>query len=523
MPPDNAKPATTYDVVPYESFPFPDTHPDRLATLGRLFGLRPPSLDNCRVLELGCASGGNLISMALAMPEAEFVGVDLSSVQVAQGQQAITELELSNIRLLSTSITDIDESLGQFDYILTHGVYSWVPNEVQEKILSICAKQLSANGIAYISYNTLPGWRMRGLIRDAMRFHAMQFEDPALRVAQARGILDFLAKWVPAENNAYGMLLKSELDTLHNAADYYILHEHLEDINEPIYFHEFVERAGRHGLQYLAEADISTMLASNLPKGVFDTLVRIAPDVIRQEQFMDFLRNRTFRQTLLVRDEHSIVRTLTPQCVSALWASATLTSVGGNPDLASPQEALFQGPKGGMVATSNAVTKAAIQILTQHWPGRLSFSALLDGANELVARSGEHISPKPVLSPESILASDLLQCHMSGMVELHSGPAPFVTQPGEHPVASALARWQAGRGLRQVTTLRHEMVLLEDGPAKLLALLDGTRSRNELYIATEELGLHRVALQGSQKIYLPIREWVDHVLSQMARSALMLA
>jgi SAM-dependent methyltransferase len=523
MPLKSAKQATTYDVVPYESYPFPDTHPDRLATLGRLFGLRPPGIENCRVLELGCASGGNLIPMALAMPGAEFVGVDLSSVQVAQGQQAITALGLSNIRLLPISITDIDDSLGQFDYILTHGVYSWVPNEVQEKILSICAKQLSANGIAFVSYNTLPGWRMRGLIRDAMRFHAMQFDDPAIRVAQARGILDFLAKWVPAENNAYGMLLKSELDTLRNAADYYILHEHLEDINEPIYFREFVERAGRHGLQYLAEADISTMLASNFPQGIFDTLVRIAPDVIRQEQFMDFLRNRTFRQTLLVRQEQPIVRTLTPERVTGLWVSATLTPVDGNPDPVSQQQVVFRGPKGGMVATSNAVTKAAIQLLGQRWPERLSFAGLLDGANELLVRAGFVGSASPELSRESILASDLLQCHLGGMVELHSGPAPFVTRPGECPLAGPLARWQARSGLRQITTLRHEVAPIDANLARFLELLDGTRSREVLCAAVEELQLHMPPPGTDPKSSEPVRDWVDRVLSQMARSALLAA
>ena len=71
---------TSYDEVPYESFPFPQTHPDHLATLGRLFAIQPPPLERCRVLELGCASGGNLIPMAVAMPQAEFFGVDLSAI-----------------------------------------------------------------------------------------------------------------------------------------------------------------------------------------------------------------------------------------------------------------------------------------------------------------------------------------------------------------------------------------------------------------------------------------------------------
>lgn len=141
---------TSYDEVPYESFPFPQTHPQRLATLGRLFGLRPPEPARCRVPELGCAGGGNLIPMALALPDAQVTGVDLSAVQVADGQKAIAALGLANIRPRAVSITDVDAGFGEFDYIRVHGVYPWVPNAVQEKMLAICAERLRAAGIAYI-------------------------------------------------------------------------------------------------------------------------------------------------------------------------------------------------------------------------------------------------------------------------------------------------------------------------------------------------------------------------------------
>lgn len=515
------KQPTTYDKVPYESFPFPDTHPDRLATLGHLFGLQPPQLGRCRVLELGCASGGNLIPMALSMPDAEFVGIDLSTVQVSDGQRAIGELGLTNIRLLAMSITEIDESLGQFDYILTHGVYSWVPNEVQEKILSICSRQLTSNGIAFVSYNTLPGWRMRGMIRDAMRFHAMQFEDPSIRVGQARGILDFLAKWVPSENNAYGMLLQSELDILRNAADYYILHEHLEDINEPIYFHEFIARAGKHHLQYLAEADITTMLASNLPPDVSETLVRIAPDVIRQEQFMDFLRNRTFRQTLLIRDDRTVIRTLTPERVTSLWVSANLTPCSVNMP-SSAQQSVFQGLKGGMVTSSNAVTKAAFQILAECWPGRLLFSDLLSKTEERLGGSGDDHPQENGLSAEAILASDILQCHLGGMVELHSCPAPFVAYAGVFPKASPLVQWQIGNKMNQLTTLRHDIVKVDEGVGKFLKLLDGTRNRVELCAEVAALNLQIAPNPDNKEHFATIGEWVDRILIQLGRSALLL-
>jgi methyltransferase-like protein/predicted O-methyltransferase YrrM len=522
MTPDLDAARTSYDAVPYDSFPFPQTHPDRLATLGRLFGLSPAVLARCRVLELGCAAGGNLIPMALALPDAEFVGVDLSTVQVAQGEKQIADLGLTNIRLLAMSITNVGESFGEFDYILSHGVYSWVPNVVQEAMLAICAERLSENGIAYISYNTLPGWRMRGMIRDLMRYHAMQFADPAQRVAQARAILDFLAKWVPTENNAYGMLLKSELEGLRRSPDYYILHEHLEDINEPLYFHEFMERAVRHGLQYLAEADFSTMLAANFPPEVNDTVVRIAPDVIRQEQFMDFLRNRTFRQTLLVRQGLVVNRTLTPERVMPLWVSALLLPVNPMPELATQREEAFRASNGGMLKTPNPVTKAAMVVLARHWPEALGFVDLLREALALVGLP-ESQAAQPGLSAEQTLASDLLQCYGAGLVELHSCASGFVLQPGARPKASPLARWQAARGLPQVTTLRHELATIDANLGRLLGLLDGTREREAIYRTVMEWTGASPTAKGMSGKELAVRERVDQALTQIGRSALLLS
>jgi methyltransferase-like protein len=491
--------------------------------LGRLFGVQTPALASCRVLELGCASGGNLIPMALALPAAEFLGVDLSSVQVGQGQQLIADLGLANVRLLPMSITGVDERLGEFDYILCHGVYSWVPNEVQEKILAICAQQLSAQGIAYVSYNTLPGWRMRGMIRDLMRYHAMQFAEPAQRVAQARAILDFLAKWVPTANNAYGMLLQSELEGLRRSADYYILHEHLEDINEPLFFHEFAERAGRHGLQYLAEAEISTMLASNFPPEVNDTLLRIAPDVIRQEQFMDFLRNRTFRQTLLVHRGLPVNRTLTPERVMPLWVSGALAAVNPAPDLATEREEAFRSATGGIVKTPNPVTKAAMVVLARRWPEALAFTELLREALELLGQRDHHPANGAISAAET-LASDLLQCHAAGLLELHAGPSRFITHPGACPKASPLARWQAARGLLQVTTLRHELASIDANLGRLLQLLDGTRDREAICrTVTDWTRAGASATRNRKELAAAVRERVDQALARIARSALLLA
>jgi SAM-dependent methyltransferase len=183
----------SYDEVPYDSNPFQQTHPSRLFTIGTLFGLRPAPVQRCRVLELACAGGGNLMPMADYLPDSEFVGIDLSAKQIADGQAIAAQLGLKNLTLRQANILDVDASYGSFDYIIAHGVFSWVPGAVRQKILDICSQRLNPNGIAYVSFNTYPGWHMRGMIRDMMRYHSGRFNQPQERVRQARALLDFLA------------------------------------------------------------------------------------------------------------------------------------------------------------------------------------------------------------------------------------------------------------------------------------------------------------------------------------------
>ncbi|HTS53779.1 MAG TPA: class I SAM-dependent methyltransferase [Burkholderiales bacterium] len=475
---------TSYDEVPYESFPVPGTHPDRLATLAWLAGVQTPALETCRVLELGCAAGGNLIPMAVELPRAQFTGVDLSAAQVADGDAVIRALQLGNVRLIAGSVTDIDDSFGQFDYVIAHGIYSWVPNAVQEKILEVCNRNLAPQGVAYVSYNTLPGWRTRGLIRDLMRYHALQFTEPDQRVAQARAMLDFLARGVPDENSAYGKLLRSELELLHSAPDYYILHEHLEELNEPLYFHEFIERAQRHGLQYLADAEIASTQLSRFPPPVADTVRRLASDVIRQEQLMDFLSNRTFRQTLLMHAEQSFNRLVTVERMQALWVASPAAAARRNPDLAEGIVEKFCTPAGMCVSTPRAITKSALLTLSTRWPAAVA-------GPELTASAYSRLNPLAAKPPRAedaeTLAGDLLHSYAAGIVELHVRASPFSIEPGTRPCASPLARYQAERGTR-ITTLRHDSIVVPDPIRALLPLLDGSRTLDEIFAAVGAQG-----------------------------------
>jgi cyclopropane fatty-acyl-phospholipid synthase-like methyltransferase/methyltransferase-like protein len=470
----NAELQASYDEFPYLSLAFPQSHPDRLATIARLHRLVPAPVGECRVLEIGCAAGGNLIPMAAALPRSRFLGIDFSAVQVREGLADVAALGLANIELKQVDLRDFGEESGVFDYIIAHGVYSWVPPAVQEKLLDVCARQLAAGGIAYISYNTLPGWNMRGIVRDAMRYHTRQFPDARSRVQQARATLDFLAQATEGARSPYALMLRSEAEQLRRKQDYYVLHDHLEEFNEALFFHQFAARAARHGLAFLAEAEFRMMQIDGLPAPVAHTLNQIAPGILQREQLTDFLRNRNFRQTLLVHEDAPVDRVLTPGRVNSLWVASAARVAGDGNDPSSPAPGEFRMPDGSGLRTPHPISKAAMAVLAKHWPAPIPFSDLAAMAAARIGLAGDVDDVQT-----ATLASDLLKSFCAGAAELHAlGPA-FVIEPGARPQASPVARLQVTRG-PYVTNMRHEMVGLDDADRRLLSLLDGSVERTAI-------------------------------------------
>jgi methyltransferase-like protein/SAM-dependent methyltransferase len=509
--------ANSYDAVPYSVNSFPQTRPDRLATIATLFGMQPPPPARCRVLELACASGGNLIPLAQAHPGSHFVGIDLSGRQVADGLAVVAELGLENIELKELSILDVDEDFGTFDYILAHGVYSWVPAEVQDKILDICRRHLSTNGVAYVSYNTLPGWHARGAIREMLWYHTERFDDPAQRIREARGLLDFLARSVAEGDGGYGTLLRQELAVLSRTPDSYVLHEHLEDCNEPLYFHQFAERAAARGLQYLGEAQIATMVAGRFGEEAEKTLRQISPDLLHMEQYMDFLRNRMFRQTLLCHAGIPLDRALKPAAVSGFHIAGCLQPASANPDLRSGQVEEFRGTV-KTLSTRDPLMKAAMLHLAEEWPLPVACDKLLSAAR---ARLGENAGDLDDSARE--LPLRLLHCYTSGLVEFSLSEPGFCNQVSERPVASAYARLRARTG-GKVTNLRLETVEMGEPSRLVLQHLDGRHDRAALSAILADW-LEKASAAESRKAVEPAAQraaqFVDQVLRGFARSALL--
>jgi methyltransferase-like protein/trans-aconitate methyltransferase len=469
---------TAYDLVPYSGHALAQAHPDRLATIARLFGMMPADIAHARVLELGCGDGINLTSVALSLPEAECLGIDLAISGIHKGRERARRLGLKNIEFRQFDIMDVGASLGRFDYIIAHGIYSWVPEPVRDKLLAVCKENLAENGAAYVSYNTYPGGHMRDLAREMMRFHVSEFTDPRQRVTQARSLIKFIID-AGREPDVYRMVLQKELERITEFADSSLFHDDLSEHNAPVYFYQFVEHAGRHGLKYLSEAQFFEIQTGIFPAEVVEVLNRISDSPIAREQYLDFLKCRRFRQTLLCHSDRQLDDHPIPAKVNSFHIASPIRAAVTDARVDSREPLRFVGPKNSSVETDNPLIKSALTELGKAWPGAVQFHDLLVRAR----RGCERRPASGISSAEEdarVLGELLLRAYAAGIVEFTVAPPRLVTRPSEKPLASPLARLQSQAGT-EVINLRHFNLQVEDAMTRrLLQILDGTRNHEAL-------------------------------------------
>ncbi len=516
-----------YDAIPYVSRPFAQTHPDRLASIATLFGMQPPPIDRCRVLELGCGIGDNIIPMAQSLPGSTFVGIDLSRRQIADGQAIVKALDLRNLELRHANILEVDASWGTFDYIIAHGIYSWVPPEVQDGLLRLCSAQLAPQGVAYVSYNTYPGWRMRGLIRDLMVYHARRFPELTAKVREARTLLDFMALAVPKDNSAYTLLLQEEVQHLRKQSDSYLLHEHLSPDNEPLFFHQFVERISARQLQYLGEAQPAALGLTGVAADVEASLRRLSPDLTHLEQYTDYLRNRMFRASLVVHEGIALNRELHGAQLLGFCVSSRCRPTSPKPDLTSAAIEEFEHPSTLKLRTPDPLMKAAMTCLAEAWPQALAFPELRAAAR---ARLGVASPSKELVDRDtSHLGERLLNCYLSELVELHLHTPVLVTAISARPMVSPLARLEAATK-RAITNQWHQVVDVDEPTRQLLPSIDGQHDHAALLARLVELvekgslkiQLHGQPIRDPRVLQQALSECLAEVLRRLARNALLI-
>ena len=487
---NSAEPSiSTYEQLPYESNPFHESHPGHLQAIGYLHGMEPSALATCRVLELGCASGGNLIPAAEALPGATFVGVDLAPNQIAEGRVIIETLGIKNVQLHAMSLTEITREWGEFDYIIAHGIYSWVPPEERRRLLEVCKANLAPGGIAYISYNTNPGWRLRGVMRDMLEFGlgAEPGELPVkARLARGRAFTEMIVEAAGDEESTYSRLLRLEGETILKSPDSYIAHEYMEAYHEPLYFQDFAARASECGLAYLADARFNhrILLVENRLRAMQPDL---ANDPIRFQQCVDFAFGRQFRRSLLCHADEAIHSAPDARRLMACHLSARLFAMGEQGNLRQDARVTFQAAGGASFSTGDASLKAAIGVLAESFPSPIPFEAICDCAGTLLRHPLDGSAREALAS----LLLGLLQCDF---IEARLTPPCFTIGISMRPMASPLARWQASNG-QSIHNRRHRTVrTLTPADIAVLKLLDGTR---DSIVLERETGLSDYQIEQS--------------------------
>lgn len=461
-----------YDSVPYPYYTFPQTNPSRLAVMAAHCGMTPAPPDKCRVLELGCANGTNILSFAYIFPHSKFVGVDLSSEQIERAKKTADELGITNTTLIKQDLLNFDTSAaGKFDYIIAHGLYSWVPEAVRLRTLEIYRDCLAPQGVGLISYNAYPGSYFRDIARFAMKFHTEQIPEPSGKVREGVRFLGFL-KEAAKPLGPYGQILEQEYSRMVDREGENIFHDEFSDTNQPFYFYEFVKSIENYSLQYISECNAGHRV-NILPPESENFFPQLTESVLREEQYRDFILGRRFRSSLVCGKDIQLDR-YGCDVVRTSRMTTSLRSVSETPDLTDGVAEQFTAEGKPEVEIGHALTKAAVLYLSEAGMSSVGFDELI-----LQAKAMLKIAPTDPIDESVDRTSELLmQLYKAEAVMLDRFEVNAVFEARERPVASRFARWQISRGIKRITTLAGMNTVIDEDLIKLvMLLLDGSRDR----------------------------------------------
>ena len=463
-----------YDTIRYPAQVYPKLHPSRLGAIARLHGVQVASPKACRLLEVGCGDGLSLVTMAMAYPDSQFVGVDLSQAAIARGNKLRMALGLDNLELLDVDLLSWDPGEAPFDFVIAHGFYSWVPQAVRDRLLALCKQTLAPSGLACISYNALPGCHMRRMLWDMLKFHSGGAQDPVERITRAQEFMDLLKLGLPADS-LYATTMQGEIDGLNDRLDPNVLfHDDLAETNDPCTLDHFVRHAREHELSFVAEANYHEMSTRTANEQVRPLLEQIArDDLVAKEQYLDFFTGRRFRQTILCRSQATPSPSLDQTAIDTLEFSSNL-----QPDPSGP------GPDGrmrfslhtsGNALTDNKVIQSILKLCAEIYPQQRGVEELLDAA---VVAAGDESDRTEVLEN---VRQFIARAFEVGLVELHCDAPGFAERASAHPCTSPLARLQLEAGETRITSLRPSMTDMSDFVTrKLLLASNGQRNRAEI-------------------------------------------
>ena len=382
-----------YDELPYRCFPIEWTAPERLMLTSLLHGGPRPPLDSYRVLELGCGNGANLLPQAYYRRHATFVGVDGARSQIEIANADKSRLQLPNVEFVHADFLSSDIRLdGQFDFIIGHGVFSWVAEDVRDALLRLCAKRLRNGGLLYLNYNANPGWKVRGMVRDFLLAQTAGVTGLRMRAESAQDVAARLVSSMPNGEHGYSTLISDELRFVCENDISYVAHEYLAPENHSYWRSEFMSLAALHGLNFVADADFNYS-SGRMAEHFIERLVKEQITGLTVDDTADLLCYRQLHSPIFSKDPFTR-RPPSPEEFATLFIASCLTPC----ESGGPPCPMFQHPSGYQVEAKEEIVQSAFETLTPLWPVGLRIGALFPDV--------EHVM------------DDLRLLHRNGLVEL---------------------------------------------------------------------------------------------------------
>jgi SAM-dependent methyltransferase len=383
-----------YDELPYQSYPIEWTAPERLALASLLHGGPRPPLDDYRVLELGCGSGANLLALAYYRRHGTFVGVDGARGPIDIARESQSALGLTNVEFVHADFGSAPEHLaGRFDYVLVHGVFSWVPHPVRDALLDLVTRYLRPGGLLYLNYNTRPGWNVRGLVREFLRAQTAGGDGLRARAQRAQEVAGKVVAALDGVEHPYSRLLANEFRFVGEGDLSWVGHEFLSPDNHPYWRSEFLALARGYGLEFVADADFN-YATSRVPPDLAPKLGLEAITGRSIEDTVDLLCYRQLHSPILTPAPFDR-RPPDPGEFGALRVASALEPV---PPTAAGQYPVFRHANGYEVDAKDEVMTRALTKLYSLWPTGLA-----------VAEAFPDVSA---------VEEDLRLLHRNGLIEL---------------------------------------------------------------------------------------------------------
>lgn len=321
--------------VPYVRSFQPDLVPTQLRAVAALNGFALPPAEGFAYCELGCGFGDTLVAIAAANPGSSFVGIDLVPEHIAEARRMAAAGGVENVVFLEEDFAT--SNVGPFDYIVAHGVMSWVGPEVRQAIVDFARHRSRGDGLLFTSYNALPAWAtvqpLRELLLQAGGTDSLDRARRGLALAKKVAATGYFANNPPAQ---------AMLALMERAGLPYIVHEYLHAHWAPLYFAQIAKLMQDAGLPYIGSLPLSANYRDLvLPPGLaFDTDDRVTFEGLKDFAVETFLRRDVFACGLAVRSAEHTRRYL------AETTFALVALDDGVRELALPHRTLrFAGPR----------------------------------------------------------------------------------------------------------------------------------------------------------------------------------